>query len=425
MNQQFRNKIVSLFRGGFFHILTGNVLNRAIAMISSIIVARIVDKNAYAYLSYADNLYAYLALFAGLGLPNALLKFCRYNEHQKNRAYFEFAVRFGTCFEIVLGLALCLVVVFVPIPFPEARVFVWALVLYPILTNLQTTFSDFVRTQYENKLYAKASLLQTVLICILNIAFVYLFNAGGIVLSRYAALTVTLIYLGRYIRNTLKDTQECRLEHDEKIAFLKMGLALMVANFFSGVMPLNEAFLVNNIVKDEVITANFKIAGLFPQTLLLISGAVTVYFFPIVSQMSDWAEIRKKVVMVGLANGVGIVFLVILGMLLTPLAIRILYGTKYLDAIPMTYMLWVMRGMNCAIRIVPINFLPAIGKTKFNMWVALISCIVQVVLDYIFIIRWGVSGVALGATIVYFLSGIAYWIYFLNVCNSEMKKEAD
>lgn len=77
-----------LIKGGFLHILVGNTLNKMIAFISSIVIVRLVEKAEYGNLSYADNLYAYINLFAGLGVSAALLKFCGPNISKSENRYF-------------------------------------------------------------------------------------------------------------------------------------------------------------------------------------------------------------------------------------------------------------------------------------------------------------------------------------------------
>ena len=87
------SKMTRLLKGGFFHILVGNVLNKAISMVSSIAIVRLVDKAEYAYISYADNIYSYGTLVLGLGLPLALLKFCtKEDENKLNSLYIRYAV---------------------------------------------------------------------------------------------------------------------------------------------------------------------------------------------------------------------------------------------------------------------------------------------------------------------------------------------
>ncbi len=420
-----KGKLQGLVKNGFLYILTGNILNRAIAMISAILVAALIDKQEYAYLGYADNLYGYLSYTMGLGLSSALLKYCSVAESKsKERAYFRFSVSVGSVFEIIISLGLCIAVSFISIPFPNARKYCWLLLFYPVFFNFYTNILCYFRTQLNNKKYALAGIINSGASCLLTILLLKLVGTNGIVAARYGAITIAILYslptLIKYFKNTEREV----ISSENKRAFMSMGITLMLANLFSSIMPLNEAFLVNNIVKDEIATSNFKVAGQFPQLLLLVSGAITVYFFPIIAKLKDGREIKKKVIQIEILSIVLIGFLTICGIVLTPVAFHILYGTKYDDAVGIASLLWIMRAVNCAFRMVPINMLPAIGKTKFNVVAAALSCAIQVALDYYFLITMGITGVAYGAIIVFGLSAVAYWIYFIRSCN-EMAGESE
>ncbi len=420
-----KEKLQGLIKNGFLYILSGNILNRAIAMISAILVAALVNKQEYAYLGYADNLYGYLSYTMGLGLSSALLKYCSVAESKSvERAYFRFSVSVGSVFEIIVSLGLCVAVSFINIPFPNSRKYCWMLILYPVIHNFYTNILCYFRTQLNNKKYALAGIINSGSSCILTIILLKLFGTNGIVASRYTAITIAVLYCLPTLIRYFKNTERVTVSAENKRAFLSMGIALMLANLFSSIMPLNEAFLVNNIIKDEIATSNFKVAGQFPQLLLLVSGAITVYFFPIIAKLKDGREIKKKVIQIEMLNIVLIVFLTLCGIIFTPFVFHILYGTKYDDAVSIARLLWIMRAVNCSFRMVPINMLPAIGKTKFNVVVAVLSCAVQVALDYYFLTNMGITGVAYGAIIVFGLSAVAYWIYFIRSCN-EMSGEKE
>ncbi len=417
---KIKNSLLSLIRGGFFHILTGNFLNKAISMVSGIVIVRLVDKSSYASLSYADNIYSYIALATGLGLPNALLKFCSAdNDKSLNSAYIKYTYKVGGTYEFLVSLAACVALTFFDIPYDGAKAFAWALVFYPLFTFVNTTNTIYMRTQLDNKKYSVIGVLQSLFICVFSIVLVVLVGTTGIVAARYIAIILVMFYSCAYVVKNIKGAPKITLTKQQKKAFFSMGISLMLAAFFSGIMPINEAFLVNNLIRDDVTTANFRVAGLLPQMLLLVSGAITVYFFPIIARMRDPKEIKKKVVLIALINAAIIGFVTVVGMVTTPFVINLLYGQKYMDAVSVSYSLWIMRSTNCIVRMVPINMLPAIGKTKFNVWSAAISCVVQCVLDYFLIMHFGMSGVTYGAIIVYLLSGIAYWIYFFSCCKKE------
>lgn len=413
-------KIKQLIKDGFLHILTGSIMCRAITMVSSIVVARLVDKSEYAYVSYADNLYTYIGLVAGLGLAAALLKYCTPNGSiGRDKGFVKLTFLWGGIAQFLVSLILCIVITFVDIPFPEARKYVWALLLYQPLYFLYDTLTCYVRTRRENKRYANAGIIMSVCLCVFSIVLLLIVGTMGLIYARYIAVLVVFFYLGIFVYKCFYGIETIQIEKSEKRDFLAMGLSLMVARIFSEMMPANEVFLVNQLIKDEVITANFRIAGLFPQLLLLISSCVSIYFFPIVAQMTDWREIKKKLVQIGIFNFCFLLFAAMIGALLTPFAIKLLYGQKYVDAIPMTYMLWVMNATNGCIRMFPMNMLPALGKTKFNLYMAVGSCFVQTLLDYFFIKKLGVYGIAVGTVFVYAISGVAYWWYIVKVCEKE------
>lgn len=417
-------KIKQLVKGGFLHILTGNFLCRAISMISSIVVARIVDKTEYAYISYADNIYTYVGLVTGLGMSAALLKFCSLrNTEAKNRGYLQYAAVKGSGVQLLISLVVCVACMFIDIPFPNARKYIWALALYQPLYFVYDSFSAYIRVKRENRRYASAGIIMSSVLCVFSIVLLILVGTMGLIYARYIAVTIVLLYFWVYVRKCFTGVEYEPISKEEKKALLSMGLSLMAARMFSEMMPANETFLVNAIIKDEVITANFRIAGVFPQLLLLVASAVSLYFFPIVADMTDWSKIRKRMIQLGMFNFGFVLFAALVGALLTPLAIKILYGQKYADAIPMTYMLWIMNAMNGCIRMFPMNMLPALGKTKFNMYMAAGSCVVQTIMDYFFISKLGVYGIAWGTTVVYALSGGAYWWYLMKECKDEEKKQ--
>ena len=87
------SRVKSLLTSGLSYILLGNFLSKFVALLSSVLIVRLVDKTEYAYLSYADNLYNYIGLFTGLGLASALLVTCTPDVSLgKQRAYLNKAL---------------------------------------------------------------------------------------------------------------------------------------------------------------------------------------------------------------------------------------------------------------------------------------------------------------------------------------------
>lgn len=417
MLKALKNKVIDLFKGGFFHIFIGNTLVKVIAFVSSIVVVRLVSKSEYAYLTYADNLYNYVISLAGMGMTAAVLKYCASAEtKQKDKAYFFFALKYGTllqtiCAGIVLGYAF-----YFDIAFPEARVIMLALFLYPVLNNILNVFLNYLRAHGYNKVYARAGVVQTIIVFVMSIVLVGLVGILGIAVARYLAIIIASFVMFKVLFDELKDVPKTELTSIEKKGFLTMSFSLMISNLFSLIIPINEMTLINELIRDEVVTANYKIAMMIPSQLPFVTNSIIVYYFTIVAKMKNGKQIWNLSKKVGIVT-FGIISIVSFsGAILTPYIIKAIYGKQYMDAGTLSVFFWGVHGINAAIRLIPMNFLPAIGVVKFNAVMAALSCLLHVCISYISIKIYGIWGAGVAACIVYFVSGLLYWLYFRRYC---------
>lgn len=415
--KSYYSELKNSLQGGILYILSGSILSKAIIMISSIIIARILDKNEYAYYNYSNNLYQYIDLIAGLGLASAVLIKCSAAPYDsRSRSYFRFAVLWGVIFQLIMTSILSFVIYRVEIPFPEAKKYIYMLCFMPLTTFCVSLIQVYNRVLLFNRKYALLGVVQALITCLLGAVLVYYISVPGMIIARYVA-TVATLGLGLYfIRSFFQVPATYHLNREEISSFLKLALSLMIAHFFSSIMPINEAYLVNNVIQDEIITSNFKVAGMIPEQLILITSAVMTYFFPQIAKIKNKIDVWAKAKKIAILNGIIVAIVASMGMLISPYVLQLLYGSKYHDAIPLTYMLWIMRFSNTAIRMVPLNILTAIGQTKVIATLAVISCIVQTLLDYYFIITIGISGVAYATILVYLASGIIMWTYLRKHC---------
>ena len=310
MYQKVISKIKGLLKGGFFHIFLGNTLVKMIAFVSSIVIVRLVDKNEYAYLTYADNLYNYVISFAGLGMASSILKYCASaKSKEEDRAYFWFAMKYGTLFEALLSIIVIAYVTFATIPFPDAKEITYLLVLYPVMNNVINTILGYLRAHGENKIYANAAVIQTAFVFVGSVVLVLLLGINGIALARYIAIGLTIIFTIKVLKSNLSNTKHIRLTSTQIKGFMVMSISLMISNLFSLIMPINEMTLINELIRDEVITANYKIAIMIPSQLAFVTQSIVIYYFTIVAKMNDGKEIWKLSKKVG-AMSAGVIVVI-------------------------------------------------------------------------------------------------------------------
>lgn len=420
MKNKLINKLKKLFKNGFFHVLTGNILTNLIAFISSVVVVRIISKVEYAHLTYANNLYAYVILLSGLGLSTALLKFCSpIVKKEYDKAYLYFALLYGVLIQFIFSFVVIIYLYIGDSPFPKANWIVWALFLTPILNYVFQTLQNYTRAHGNNKQYARMGALYAFLTLMFSIVLGLEFKTPGIIIARYIALAIILIYAVKITLASLKKVRIAKLSLEHKKVFMVMGISLAVGGFFSSIIPMNELFLVNQLVRDAVTTANYKVAILIPSQLGIVTNAILVYFFPVIASMNDNKKIWNLCKKIFLASTAILSVICLIGFVVTPIIITYVYGSSYKSSITLMNIFWIVYFIHAAFRMTAINILAALGRVKFTMILAIISALAHLILDYIFINIYGIEGVAYATTIVYIISGIIYWIYLKNLTTNK------
>ncbi len=411
-----KERIIGLYKNGFFHIFVGNILNKLLAFISSIVIVRLVSKAEYASLAYVDNIYSYVALFAGMGMGSAILKYSSSDNQRKNLSYLKFALKYGILFQIGVVAFLIIAALLFPFPFSDIKDLVLFYCLYPFLDYCFLVILSIIRALLQSKLYVKISVIQMGSVMTAGIVLTLFVGVKGVLAARYIAVLIAGSMGAAFIINRFKGIKEERLSRSEIKAFMSMSVSLLIANLFSLVMPLNETFLINNLIKDEVITANYKVATMLPAQITFISSSLMVYYFPIIARMEDKKEVWKLSKKIELFTGVAILFTVVCGVVLSKYIILGIYGERYYDAVEISRTFWIVYSLNAAFRMIPMNILPAIGKARFNAIVAGVTSIIHLGIDYFMVSTYGIAGVAVATALMYFLSGVSYWIYLYSCC---------
>lgn len=410
------SKIKSLIDQGFFHIFVGNILIKFISFFTSIIIVRMISKENYAYFIYSNNLYAYITLFSGFGLATALLKYCSIRDDKgKNKAFLLFSLKYGVLAQLILSSLILVYIHYFEVPFPEAKSLVSLMFLTPTMSYVVEVIQNFVRANGKNKLYSFIAVIQTVSILIFTITFVYFYNVYGIPLATYLAFLVSILIGFSFIKKEYGKSEKKSIDKNIKKAFIMMGISLMIANFFSMILPINELTIISSLIKDEIVTANYKVGVMIPSQIGFITGSAMIFYFPILAKMRNNSEIINLALKIQFYIGLVVLVVSLIGFILSPFIINYLYGNEYYDSVKIQRIFWIVNAINAGFRMIPLNIMPALGRVRFNALISIFTAIVHLFLSYIFISRFGIDGAAYSLIIVYTFSGIISWYYLIRL----------
>ena len=439
LRETSRHYLRTGFKNGFFHVIGGNTLVKIISFVSSFLVLHILSTQQYGLFTQPDNIVNIVLLFNGLGMSTAMLYYCTImDDESEKKAYFKFALRFGLVFDVILivlaATVLCalnwLPIIFhqksiYPITGEEAQLLIF-LALIPFLAFAFEMIQFFLRAERDNRNFSKTSVIFTACYGIFQVMFVLLLKVYGFVAGRYLAYAVAIVVGITLLRKKpAMKAAAVTLGRNDKISIIRFAASAMTANCFSVIMPYIETLIVYYFVSNFTLRAEFSVAWLPPQSIQFLTSAVMVYMFPFFARnYKDGRWLRSNSKKLYITLFVVMTVIVIGGILLTPVIIRSFIGIQYYNAqeIRMMRVFWVAFGVNCALKTPTANILSAIGQIRFNTVNSILSTLVQTVICWVLISRFGLNGAAYGLLCGYILSSVGGIVYLRYYCKRLIKR---
>lgn len=402
---------------GFFHIIIGNTLVKCLNFLSAMLVARILTKGQLGLISYVDNLYSYFFLISGMGVSNGIMRYCTMAETPEERVgFFIFGARFGLFFQTICLLILGVLAFFLPFPFPHTDELILCLLLTLIFNFIYDYLLTYLRVELQFQSYIRVTVFYTALLVFGIVILASCLQVGGVILARYAANFLSCLLVFFLVKQIFKKNgyqiKNAVISKPKKRELLSFSCSNLMGVALSTMMPLNEAFLINNILRNSAVSADFKIAMTIPYNILFVTQSVFLFAFPyFVKRQKDLKWIRKSAIFLCLGLTCFYFVSFIVYALLSKWLIVFLFGEKYIEITGLSTLLFLAYSINAGIRLVPLNIIIAMGFARFNAVLSLLSVTIQLLVDSLLIYFWGIHGAVYGIMIVYLITGAYCWKY--------------
>lgn len=422
------DNIQKLRKTGFFSIFISNVLAKIVVLLGGIVVVRILSQRDYGIYSYAINAFNILYILNDFGATSAALQnMTEYSKDKgKQQIYLKYAVKVGIFGAIISGILILLSPLFYPYEISEAKYLTPMLFMMPIFTFITMLFTTLLRANFENKKYAMLNLVQTVSSYIFLIPMAYIWGMYGALLSRYAYIIVTLI-LGAYLTRKLriKTNKDNQLTKTEKIAFIKYALVTQINNTIVSILIYIDTFMIGLLIATPESVALYKVASTIPAALAFLPSCVMVYLLPyfvLNNKNKKWLKEKYiKLIKIGIL-GYGLFTLVMI--LASKLIINTLYTSEYSEAVLPFVILMIGFFASATFKIPTNNILHAMRKIKFEVVNSVLSGILNIILNIVFINYFGIVGAAITTTLINIFSGIIGVLYVQRTFKENKEKEA-
>ena len=398
-----------LKRQGHF-IFLSSMLVKVIALLTSVFVVRLLDKDAYGYIVYAMTIMAFFTPFSGLGVQHALL---RYGAIQKSitdkfNLYYD-SLRRVLLYTIPIVLIIILASPMISVRLPGSREYIIILSLLLFTMPMYQVYNVLLRIINRNKAYAISSMVYTLIAFFISVCAAYFFSAKeyawGLVL---APLLVFLLISKRWLSRSIKHLSKAfDLASVSRQEYLKYGLYVGLGSIASQMVLLMDNLLVGNIIADSEALAVYRVGAIIPLNLLFIPG---LFFQADFVKLAS--EFQNKEYLISYVKNYWKLFLSLSVALLLPLyfladhLVVFLFTEEYSQSAPIFKFLIIAVIGGFLFRTPFGNILQAVGKSQWNAYNAYFMLAFNFVMTWYLTINYGIIGAAIASAVAFWLSGI-------------------
>jgi len=398
-----------LKRQGHF-IFLSSMLVKLIALLTSVFVVRLLDKDAYGYIVYAMTIMAFFTPFSGLGVQHALLRYGAIQDRivDKFNLYYD-SIRRVLLYTIPLVLLIILASPVISMRLPGSKAYIIILSFMLLTMPLYQIYNVLMRIINRNKAYAVSSMIYTLTAFIISVCAAYFLSAEayawGLVIAPFI---VFLLISRRWIGQTFsKLSQGFDIKSVSQSEYVKYGIYVGLGSIASQMVLLMDNLLVGNIIADSEALAVYRVGAIIPLNLLFIPG---LFFQADFVKLAS--EYKNKAYLVQYIKNYWKLFLILSILLLAPLylladyLVIYLFTDDYSESVPVFRLLIVAVLGGFLFRTPFGNILQAVGKSQWNAYNAYFMLIVNFVLTWFLTVKYGIIGAALASAIAFWLSGM-------------------
>jgi len=413
-------------------VFSSMFLAKIIGFIISILMARILTKADFGNFTYAFTVVSFVLPFIGFGATQSLVYFgARITDKENIDKLFHYAFSRGVLLSLMLSLILCLCAEFLTKNQPNSTALLYILSLHISSYSVVQLIRNYFRLKNRNDLYASSENWYNVTLLAAALAGGYFFASAGYAWAMAIVPLVVGIYYVKKSGFRLKKP-EGHIEISTK-KFWKYGMFISIGAVAAQLMYMVDILTIGNLLTEysglripwgisrtdfisEQVAA-YKICSIIPiASFILPSAILTTDFVNLSANSLDKEHLKTYA-----KNSMSILFP--LSLLVTCILhfgseyILLLFGSEYAGYSKLISIFSLSVIGAYTFRVPFGNMISAMGRADLNVYISLITLAMNIVLNFFFVINYGLEGAAWATTILIWVSGIINWLCFRHILN--------
>lgn len=421
--EELDNSIKRIAKGSGI-IFIGIVLSKILSYVYRVIIAR-MGVQEYGLFSIGLAVTSFLAIVTSLGLSEGVVRYVSYfmgkKEESKARNVIKSSLIITGTLSVIVAILLANFSKWISINFFHDATLTLILALFAIALPLDVVkkiilsiIRAFQKTEYE--VYSK-NIIENLAKILFTVFLIYMgFGILGVVIGYILAFIISLVVAAYFLKKVFSlKGKTTKLPKKEIIYY---SLPLLFANFMVFIMGWIDTFMLSYF-KTSTEVGLYNAALPIAQIQYLFPYALSFLFLPIISTL--FAQNKKealKPIYKTITKWVFLINLAILSMfiLFPKQIISTMFGQKYLittilfgkEVLPVPLSLTILAiGLFCGyLMTLGTNFFLVIKKTKLMFYITFVIALLNTILNYFLIQKYGVIGAATATSISFFAMGL-------------------
>lgn len=375
-----------------FWAMLGKVTNMASALFVGILVARYLGPSQYGLMNYVISYITLFTVISNFGLDDIEIRELSRTPQEKESIL-------GTCFRLRLifsTIAFLLVVItlilFRTDKYSTYMILAYSLTLYTGSFNIiRNYFTSILKNEYIVKLEISRTLIGGL------IKIILLWIKAPLELFIFAAVFDTILIASGYClsyKKTVGNIKDWKYEKKIIHFYLKESFPLVLSGAAVIIYQRIDQVIIGNLLNNESV-GYFATASKFVDLILFLPLVLTQTITPLLIRIKETdltLYSYKKQQFISIVVWISIILSIAVSSF-SYFLIYYTYGEKYLPAVPVLQILaFKTIGMAFSVSSGQIIIIERIQKWAFIR--NILGCIICVILNLIFIPRWGVIGSA-------------------------------
>ncbi len=410
MAAELRNFVGGFLRRGGPAILISTVLARELTFFASWLALQLLPGDSLGLILFAVSILSFFIPFAGFGAAQGLLRFGALREDPGGKdLFFIKLVKKGLIFSLMMVVFISAFAGFFTHSLAGAKYYLIILSALLIPQYLLELLKTYFRIIPNNKKYALTEFTNALLSLILIFTGCFLLKETGYVLALLLSPALTfLIFFPKKLSKILND----RSEQNPPGSFWRYSIFAGLSNTASQLLIALDILLIGILLQNPMEVTHYKYLSLLPFSLAIIPNIMlTTDFVRLTKGITD-REFIDTYIRNYLLVFVFITVSIWSICLLFTNEILLFFGEDFSAFKTEFYLL--LAGISSVLLIRGLfgNLLSALGLSQLNFWISITAIGLNLILNILFIPRYGILGAALTTTITMWITSLASVILF-------------